>query len=211
MLGKRKNWEKKVIATLAVIVLCGNRNFPYSVEKYQVQAAERDVEEKTVEGLKYNYNVEDDYIMITGYTGEDRNLIVPDTIDGVKVKKICSEAFKDCEDLETVKLSSNIEAIEDGAFSGCNNLKTIELPEGLIKLESLSFCECDSLEKVVLPDTLKEIGHAAFAGCSSLESIELPKSLTQIDQMAFNSCSNLKDITIPDGITIIAYSAFAGS
>ena len=168
------------------------------------------VECKTEQGLKYDYDVEENYIMITGYAGREKSLTIPDTINGVKVKGFRSEAFEDCKTLESVRIAANIKKLENGVFSGCSNLKNVELPESVTELEWNSFSDCSSLERIVLPEKIKKIGSGAFFRCSNLNSIELPENLTQIGAMAFTDCSNLKDITLPDSITGIGDSIFSG-
>lgn len=97
--------------------------------------------------------------------------------------------FKDCENIESVKIVGNAENISMEAFMNCTGLK-----------------------EVVLPNSLHTIGTRAFKGCSNLEEIEITSNCFSyyIAQETFNGCSNLKHITIPQGVTTILESAFSG-
>lgn len=64
------------------------------------------------------------------------------------ITQICSSAFEDCEDLETVILPKTIKQIQHYAFSGCTHLKTIkcngtmaEFMSGLV-VSSVAFENC---------------------------------------------------------------------
>lgn len=86
------------------------------------------------------------------------------------IKTVPWRMFKECKNLSSVKLSSNVESIEEDAFEKCESLESIDLPNGL-----------------------KTIGVEAFAG-SGLKSITLPNSLENIDWYAFSWCNQLTEI-----------------
>jgi len=64
----------------------------------------------------YYYTVEDDYVIITGYFGQEKEITVPDSIVGRPVSTIATGAFADSETLTTVHLPDTVMTIENGAF-----------------------------------------------------------------------------------------------
>ena len=82
--------------------------------------------------LSYNgfsYEIQNEKVVITGYTGSDKNLTIPAEIDGKSVIKIEDNALKDNENLTSVTISEGVEDIGDSAFENCTSLATITLPK----------------------------------------------------------------------------------
>ena len=156
-------------------------------------------------------------IKITKYKGSDPLVVIPATMQGLPVKRIEGEAFKnngnlvavvipegvmciesstfkDCKNLHTVVLPSTMKWIDSEAFCSCFNLKTIDMPAGLLRIQNEAF-EKSGLTSVNLPEGLLCIARGAF-DYTSLTSISLPKSL-MICNRAFRNCDSLAEINIP--------------
>ena len=118
--------------------------------------------------------------------------------DGIPVVGVCENAFFNDKEITSIKLSNNLERIENGAFWGASNLKTIAFSDGgkgLKKIDSLAFKDCSSLESIDLSNAeITEIPVRAFENCTSLKSIKLPSTVTKIADNAFAGCSNLEEI-----------------
>lgn len=81
--------------------------------------------------LSYNgfsYEIQNEKVVITGYTGSDKNLIIPAEIDNKSVLKIENNALRDNKTLTSVTISEGIEDIGNSAFENCTKLSTITLP-----------------------------------------------------------------------------------
>lgn len=111
---------------------------------------------------------------ITGYTGEETELVIPAELDGLKVTAIGESAFRD-----SIILTS------------------IALPDSVTSIESHAFCSSSSLQSIVLPAHLKSIGEFAFTYCTSLQQIELPASLETIGYDSFGECDSLQSVSTP--------------
>ncbi len=150
----------------------------------------------------------DGTLEITGYTGIDTVVFIPESIGGVKVTSIGSSCFlnqKYC----TISLPDTITHIGDSAFSGCYNLTSITIPDGVTSIGDSTFSGCFYLTSITIPDGVTSIGNSAFSDCYSLNSITIPDGVTSISDSTFSGCSNLTGITIPDGVTSIGNSAFS--
>lgn len=83
--------------------------------------------EKENNGLKYRIDTvrNENYIVITGMDSNDECLFIPDfiNVDGndIPVRIIGKKAFMSCK-IREVRVSENIEAVEDWAFAYCENL-----------------------------------------------------------------------------------------
>lgn len=140
-------------------------------------------ETRAVDDDDYGYLHEGDYeyiLMADGtaeilqYNGDGGNVIIPDTLGGVKVTKI------------------------NGAFFECSNLTDVTIPEGVTIIDGNTFSNCSNLRNVIIPKSIMEIGWGAFYGCSSLTSITIPDNAQFIGDSAFGGCSKLSVINLPD-------------
>ena len=168
----------------------------------------------------FDYEViseEDKTCMITGYTGNDAVIVIPEQLDGYSVVKIDNyafwyehslvdvtipdfitwigyRAFSDCDNLRSVTLPSKMPnyGLSDHVFWNCTSLESIVLPDGLLEVQESTFENCQSLQSVVLPETLHSIGESAFKGCKKLSSpLTLPH---QVDDYAFSGCVKLTEV-----------------
>ena len=182
-------------------------------------------------GLEYTESGSGDSIAILGMGScTDKNVVIPDTIDGKPVTVIGPKAFHQNYTIESVTLPDSIVRIEKSAFEQCHALKTINLPDSIEKIESRAFYgagltevtipanvkniesstfeKCVDLTAVHTSGNLKQIGDEAFRGCTSLVTVELVEGLQQIRSEAFHECSALKRIEIPDTVSTIDDWAF---
>ena len=91
------------------------------------------VAEATDDGFVYsNYG---SYVAITGYTGAERNVVIPETIEGCVVTNIATSAFENNIDIVSVTMPDSVEKIGYNAFSGCSNLNSITLSPNIISIQ----------------------------------------------------------------------------
>lgn len=64
------------------------------------------------------------------------------------VETISTNAFHNCQDLESITLPASLKTIEKGAFIGCRKLSEVKLPVSLTAIEVYVFDSCSSLETV---------------------------------------------------------------
>ncbi|MBE6856292.1 MAG: hypothetical protein E7500_02525 [Ruminococcus sp.] len=146
-------------------------------------------------------------INILSYGGTGPEMVIPDTIDGLPVKLINTNAFKSNLDITGVKIPDTVIAISTGAFEGCSNLKSIKLPSSLTKLYTFAFSECRALESVTFGDNVTTIERYAFQLCTGLKEISIPGSVKTIADHTFQSCTGMKRITFEEGVQTIEADA----
>ena len=104
---------------------------------------------KTSQGELY-YVIKEDRVNITSYTGEDENLVLPEKIEGLPVRKIDKKAFMNAKRLRSVVLPDTIRKLADWSFSYCRMLGTVELPRKKIAMGRSPFLGDDRLERISL-------------------------------------------------------------
>lgn len=72
------------------------------------------------------------------------------------VETIGTNAFHNCQDLESITLPASLETIESSAFSSCRKLSEIKLPASLKAIQSYVFDDCSSLETVFYDGSLEQ-------------------------------------------------------
>ncbi len=160
------------------------------------------------DGLEYQ--ISNNTITITKYRSSEKDLVIPQKIEGLPVTKIGTGAFSENESLESIKLPNGLLHIGNAAFSGCSSLTFIELPDSVISISWYAFYNCTSLEHIKIPNKVKTIDEFTFCQCSSLESIYIPNSVSSIKASAFKGCISLDSIVLSDNLTTIGNSAFKG-
>jgi len=135
----------------------------------------------------YNSGVE-----ITGYAASnnamlDVTLAIPDSLNGLPVTSIGSNAFQNCDTLTSVTLPNSVTNIGPYAFENCYNLT-----------------------RVVFGHNLASIGHMAFSGVC-VEHVTIPKSVTSIGDWAFSYCGNMLIMDFKgEPPTLLGNSVFKG-
>ena len=108
-----------------------------------------------------------------------------------------------------IEVPDYVKRIASNAFKDCVKVTEVTLPAGVTKIGRVAFRGCTGLTSITLPAGVTEIENTAFEGCTGLTSISLPAGLTQIGSEAFSRCPRLNDIPIAAvNITAIGSSAF---
>jgi len=77
-------------------------------------------------------------VAITGYTGDDETLVIPETIDGKQVVSIKAGAIAN-KSFTTLVLPRTLREVEDGAVVGCSSLKTLYMGDGILSISNDAF------------------------------------------------------------------------
>ncbi len=143
---------------------------------------------KWSDATDFSYYIADGSVIITGYTGAEDLIVIPEQINGQTVTAIetgsflnCSAktvifpktlksvfpgAFQNCS-LQSLVLFDNIESIQDGSFAGCDDLRTlyinaIEAPFGYTwRKES---CYADKVDMLIAAQGEQKL--VFYGGCA---------------------------------------------
>ena len=126
------------------------------------------------------------------------------------VQGIGEEAFRGCENLQTVTIDASVNDTSDnfkiGSFAFSESgVKSFTVTNGKVRLEASAFENCSQLEDVTLISGFY-VGERAFYGCSNLSTLNLTGT-GKIGQLAFAG-HNLSAVTIPAGVSEIGAAAF---
>lgn len=104
--------------------------------------------EQVTERGSLRYEIVEKTAVLTGYTGRDTVLAVPETVDGFPVVWIGKKAFLSNKMLRRVTLPDSLMGIGDWAFACCGGLETVALPYRKLEIGQGVFKECLSLSRI---------------------------------------------------------------
>ena len=131
-------------------------------------------------------------------------LTIPDD-----VRVVGDGAFKNCEKLERLEISSSVEAMLTEACRGCKRLTSLVLPENVRTVGESAFRDCTSMLSLIVKNDDIELGERAFENCARLKDIVLADGISEIYGGVFNSCKSLSAIKLPQNLTVLGESSFA--
>ncbi len=183
--------------------------------------------EKFSQGLEYMQSGDILYVMGLGSCTE-KEIIIPETYEGVKVEGIAGYAFKDS-DITSLVMPDCVKIIGECAFQNCVKLESVKLSPLVKTLNMTTFDECVSLENLDISEVTR-FSFGALAGCSfgeltfnenatfdsaalgniTADRVILPEGMQTVPSMLLLS-AKVGEIILPEGITVIQSMAFADS
>ena len=161
-------------------------------------------------------------IAITGYIGNNTQVIIPETISGYTVVELCDSAFYDKSEITSIKLPDTVETIGDHCFGYCYNLTELALPKNLKNLDrtalsyagisKLTISEENQYFKIVDGVLFSKDGKTLcyYPRYDEREEYTVPIGTEIIGDYSISS-DYLKKITLPEGLIKLGEGAFSGA
>ena len=183
-----------------------------------------DAKVKTYTWEDYTYWVETDSYgykkaYITEYNGQEKNLVIPDTINSIKVRCLPG-TYKHPDKIKTLTIPQYIYEIGSYNFQSLNNLEAIYVKESNADFKSKDGILFDQKEKrlVCYPPAKQVISYTiptkitsayhAFENNKYLKKIVIQGNLEWSDSLAQNS--NIQTVLLSDQMKEIGHEAFSG-
>jgi hypothetical protein len=164
----------------------------YIINKYIKLAIITIILLSIISACEIKENRKDDFIIyidhgkvtIIDYCGDEKELVIPNTINGLPVVYIGKGAFFE------------------------NKLESVILPDCLESIGRIAFGK-NELTNIIIPNSVVSINEEVFF-YNKLENITISKTITRITANTFNS-NRLTSVTIPDSVRIIDWGSFANN
>ncbi len=128
---------------------------------------------------------------VTGYFGNEKNLVIPSTLGTQNITAIDERAFIGL-GIESAECGT-VSEVGEYSFALCTALKSIQM-KNATEIGSLAFQGCTKLTSVNMEKAIY-IRAGAFYGCSSLSEITIPSTVKYINNLAFYECNGLEKVT----------------
>ncbi len=155
----------------------------------------------------------EDYIVDGGiilkYNGTNTEIVIPDTIDGVKITGIGASVFQENTTITSVVIPDTVTTIGEQAFYKCTSLKELKLSKNLAKCGKNAFAYCSGLTEVTIPGSLKTTGEYMFYKCTGLKSAVVEEGVIDLKDRTFSNCDELTSVTLPESLEVINPYALA--
>ena len=190
-------------------------SFKMPAENVLVSASYKYKDDYYTQGLIFKDN--SNYYSISGYSGIEKEVVVPKVYNNKPVSSIETFAFYNSSVVEKVVVSSSINSIGDWAFDGCLLLKGIEVDKENLQFASvdgvlfdknittlIKYPEAKSTLNYMIPASVSIISASAFHNCQYIESVEIPELTATIEtsifhgSFIFTKCPNLKEIKVAE-------------
>ena len=178
--------------------------FPYEVMKAQTLYAKW--EQNGPEGIVFSVDGNGVLTGVSGLTENNTVVVIPSEVDGVTVREIGMDVFKDNRNIVSLTIPDSVTTLQNRICSGCTALRKVRLPSGLTVIPDETFDGCSSLSTVHFPNTLREIRSDAFCG-TGLTKFIAPDSLTAIWGYAFKDCAKLTYVDLKN-VSSVSGGAF---
>ena len=164
----------------------------------------------------------DDRGYITKYKGDLREMIVPETIDGITVKGVAEYGISR-QYLRTIVFPDSVENLEDYALCNCYNIEFL-IGHGIKRMgtemtwSEILILDTPAVESIgelafqyvgrelYLPE-LREAGNYLFNGAQNLKKVNFPK-LKAVSYKMFSDCYILRTVKL-DSVESVDADAFA--
>lgn len=156
----------------------------------------------------YKYTANSGNAVITGYTGSEKEVIIPSDLDGNTVTALGEDLFNSNHNIEKVTIPDTITEIGNCAFFYCEKLSKVNIPDSVQRIMNFAFCGT-KITEAVIPKSVTLIGADAFSNCLSLRKITIKAELNSVPYGICNCCENLEEVNLPDSIATVNQYAFS--
>lgn len=139
----------------------------------------------------FEYTIVDGEVIITGYTGSEREIVIPAKIADREVTKIGEYAFEGY-DMVKVEFPDSLREIGEGAFYRCKCLIAVSIPESVEVIGDGAFYSCVELSELKLPDAIESIGECAFGNCAKLDEDDVDENAVRVIIRQYLSSGDLE-------------------
>ena len=235
-----ENWVNKpqigMSAYNAVMVRSTGQWTPYDkngTAHFCIEWGEPEIDPNNYKGKDKGiiYQIENQHAVVSGYNGNDKELVIADKYQGKPVEVILEnafenndilkkitipnsvvtiekEAFMNCTKLESITIPGSVTQMGSSIFKGCTSLKTVSWSQGMAEIPNNTFEHDENLINITNIANVRTVGELAFSDCSALTGILFPDKLETIKNRAFYKATSLRSISLPDTVSIIGNAAF---
>ena len=179
---------------------------------FVVNSVYADIIQYAYQGVSLSYDLDEETCtccLVEQNTDISGDVKIPSSISyeskSYDVTSICHDAFRNCDDMESISIPETVKFIGKSAFAYCFGLQKAEFVsiEAFLKIKfETSFANPlmyahhlyfsgEEVKDLAIPPTITSIADYAFYSCRSLTSIYIPSSVASIGEDAFYDCKEI--------------------
>jgi hypothetical protein len=136
-------------------------------------------------------------IIITGYTGSGKTIVIPDAIGGTPVIAIGNRAFRGM-GITSVTMPESVESVGVLAFAE-NDIEEVSIPSGVRVIDTGAFSS-NRIERVSIPDSVTVLRYNAF-GKNPVREADISRNVRAIGPRVFSQ-NDLRRVSIGGDVEI---------
>lgn len=140
--------------------------------------------------------------VLTGYLGQDTEVAVPATIDGITVSAL-SGTYQNKNQITKVSIPAEVASVNETAFAGCTAVREFAVDPANVNL-------CNDGDGVLLSKDGSLLIRYPVGKHQSSGTYRIPAAVTQVGGYAFEGY-NTPNIEIPSNVRVIGDYAFANT
>lgn len=130
------------------------------------------------------------FVETTEITGK---IIIPDYINGYRIIRLSTYAFRYCDKITELTLPSTLVELEDASLSTLLSIKKLVIPASVTKIGNrIDYFSSMTHFKFAEGSRIESIGDYFLQHCESLEYFELPSSVKSLGNYLLHSSTKLK-------------------
>jgi hypothetical protein len=104
-------------------------------------------------GVIYNVSLDGTYAEVVDYQGTATKVKIASEYEGLPVKTIYKNAFRNKDNITSVFIPDSVELIGSYAFYKCSSLASVVIGDGVTSIGDYAFCYCTSLTSITFENT----------------------------------------------------------
>lgn len=84
-----------------------------------------------------------------------------------------------------IEIKDGTVGIGENAFRNCNEVTSVKIPDSIKYIDTAAFYNCSGITSIKIPDGIEKLGGSVFYGCTSLEDITIPEKAGYMFANAF--------------------------
>ena len=146
-----------------------------------------------------------DGVTVTGYTGQETRLRIPDAIGGLPVTGLADGALKGRDELTVLWIPDSVTTFGSGILADCSGIYALHTPlptgadqaylgylYGALSHQTNNVAALRTLEFLQIGGSPKSLPAYALYDCNDLVCVRLPESVATLEEFSLYRCESLK-------------------
>lgn len=159
-------------------------------------------------GMVFAVDWDDNYIL-AGYNGGDENLVIPETVNDIAVKRIAEKGLYENQTIRSLTMHDNMTQVRKWGVRNCDNLESVYYSKSLVIIYDYAFAYDPKLSSALLGNTeITRVSAGTYISDGALKYVSLPDTVKSLDGLSFAGTA-IKTFVVNDGCEKLDNRCFA--